>query len=217
MHRGGPAASANALTLADALHTLSDLRRQPVILAMVVLAGASSFLVGNAFAAQMPSFAADLAGGTELGYSALLTANGLGAVVAGFSLEWSSQLRRPGVSVAITLAIAWALALAVFAITSSFALAVVALFAAGFLQLGYSSLAQTIVQLEAPPERRGRVVGLFSMASSGLRVGSGVTIGVLGSLVGIHASLWWSALAAAAICVALLVLARTRASLAPAR
>jgi len=217
MHRGGPAASANALTLADALHTLSDLRRQPVILAMVVLAGASSFLVGNAFAAQMPSFAADLAGGSELGYSALLTANGLGAVVAGFSLEWSSQLRRPGVSVAITLAIAWALALAVFAITSSFALAVVALFAAGFLQLGYSSLAQTIVQLEAPPERRGRVVGLFSMASSGLRVGSGVTIGVLGSLVGIHASLWWSALAAAAICVALLVLARTRASLAPAR
>ena len=207
-HRGGPAASANALALSDALRTLRDLRRQPVILAMVVLGGASSFLVGNAYSAQMPAFAADLAGGTELGYSALLTANGLGAVVAGFTLEWSSQLRRPGVAIAIGLAIAWGLALAVFAVTSSFALALVALFAAGSLQLGYSSLAQTIVQLEAPPDRRGRVIGLFSMASSGLRVGSGLTIGVLGALVGIHASLLWSALGAAVICVALFVLVR---------
>ena len=217
MHRGGPAASANALTIRDALRTLGDLRHQPVILAMVVLGGASSFLVGNAYQAQMPGFASDLAGGTELGYSALLTASGLGAVLAGFALEWSAQLRRPGVSVAIALGIAWALALAVFAITTSFALALFALFAAGFLQLGYSSLAQTIVQLEAPPDRRGRVVGLFSMASSGLRVGSGVTIGVLGSLVGVHASLWWSALAAAAISAALFVLTRPRRDLQPAR
>ena len=207
-HRGGPAAAANALTFADALRTLRDVRRQPVILAMIVLGGASSFFVGNAFAAQMPSFAADLAGGTELGYSALLTANGLGAVVGGVTLEWSSKLRRPGVAVVIGLAIAWAVALAVFAVTSSFVLAIVALFAAGFLQLGYSSLAQTIVQLEAPADRRGRVIGLYSMAASGLRVGSGLTIGVFGAVVGVHASLEWSALAAAAISAALFVLVR---------
>ena len=209
MHRGARVASSNALTLADALRTLRDLRRQPVILAMVALGGATSFLVGNGYNAQMPSFAAELAGGTEMGYSALLTAGALGAVIAGFALEWSMRLRRPAVSVVLALAIAWAVALAAFAVTNSFVIALVALFFAGFLQLSFSSLAQTIVQLEAPVDRRGRVVGLFSMASSGLRVGSGLTIGVLGSLVGIHASLWWSAIAAAVVCAVLLLAVRS--------
>jgi MFS family permease len=217
MHRGGPGASANALTLTDALRTLSDVRRQPVILAMIALGGTSSFLVGNAYQSQMPSFAADLAGGTELGYSALLTASGLGAVVAGFALEWVTQLRRPTVSATIGLGVAWALALGMFAVTTNFVLALLTLFAVGFLQLAYTSLAQTIVQLEAPPDRRGRVIGLFSMASSGLRVGSGVTVGMLGSLVGVHASLGWSAVTAAAISALLFVLTRPRPALTPAR
>ena len=85
----------------------------------------------------------------------------------------------------------------------------VALFFAGFLNLGFTALAQTIVQLEAPPDRRGRVVGLFSMAQNGLRVGSGVTVGLIGTAVGIHASLEWSALAALAVCAALFLLAKS--------
>jgi sugar phosphate permease len=97
----------------------------------------------------------------------------------------------------------------VFAYTQSFAIAVLALFAAGFLNLGFSALAQTIVQLEAPPDRRGRVVGLFSMSQNGLRVGSGVTVGIVGAAVGIHASLGVAALVALVICVGLVALARS--------
>ena len=99
--------------------------------------------------------------------------------------------------------------MAVFALTNSYLLAVIALFAAGFLNLAFTALAQTLVQLDAPPDRRGRVVGLFSMAQNGLRVGSGVTIGVLGAAVGIQASLGWAAIATIAICVALFVLVRS--------
>jgi MFS family permease len=209
MHRGGARASQSALTLADALRTLRDVRHQPVILAMVVLAGATSFLVGNAFQAQMPQYAADIPGAQgEVGYSVLLTATGLGSVVGGFALEWSSWLRRASVRPAIAMGVAWAALMVVFAYTTSYALAVVALFLAGFLNLAFTALAQTIVQLAAPDDRRGRVVGLFSMAQNGLRVGSGVTIGLLGTAVGIHASLGWSAVAALAVCAALYVLVR---------
>src|SRR5438445_1757573 len=102
--------------------------------------------------------------------------------------------------------IVWAVLMAVFAYTTSYALAVLALFLAGFLILAFTALAQTIVQLEAPDARRGRVVGLFSMAQNGLRVGSGVTIGILGTAVGIHASLGWSAVATLAVCAALFAL-----------
>ncbi len=210
MHHGAATPAQRTLSLADAWRTLKDVRRQPVILSMVVLAGATAFLVGNAYQSQMPEFSSELPGARgEVGYSVLLTASAAGAVFAGFALEWSSWLRRPRVEPAIGMGIAWALALGVFAFTQSYLVAVLALFATGFLNLGYSTLAQTIVQLEAPPDRRGRVVGLFSMASSGLRVGSGVTVGILGAAIGIHGSLGASALVALVICVALLVLARS--------
>jgi len=42
---------------------------------------------------------------------------------------------------------------------------------------------------------RGRVIGLFSMASGGLRAFSGVTIGIVGGIIGIHWSLVIAAMA----------------------
>ena len=200
----------SAITLGDAIRTLREVRHQPVILAMVILGGATSLLVGNAYQAQMPQYAADIPGAQgEVGYAVLLTATAAGAVVGGLALEWSSWLRRPRVGPAIAMGILWGVFMVVFAFTNSYVLAVIALFASGFLNLAFTALAQTLVQLEAPPDRRGRVVGLFSMAQNGLRVGSGVTIGVLGAAVGIHASLGWAAIATIAICVALFVLVRS--------
>jgi MFS family permease len=209
MHRAGSRVAQAAITIADAIRTLREVRHQPVILAMVTLAGATSFLVGNAFQAQMPQYAADLPGAQgELGYSVLLTATGLGSVIGGFALEWSSWLRRPAVRPAIVMGIVWAVGMIIFAYTSIYAIAVIALFLTGFLNLALTALAQTLVQLEAPADRRGRVVGLFSMAQNGLRVGSGVTIGILGTAVGIHSSLGWSAFVTLAVCVALFLVVR---------
>ena len=42
---------------------------------------------------------------------------------------------------------------------------------------------------DAPSTTRGRVIGLFSMSALGLRAFSGVTVGLFGSLIGIHLSL----------------------------
>ncbi|MBU6423015.1 MAG: MFS transporter, partial [Chloroflexi bacterium] len=79
------------------------------------------------------------------------------------------------------------------------------------LNLGFTAMGQTLVQLEAPPGERGRVVGLFSMSANGLRVGSGVTVGILGAVIGIHASLALSAIAFLAVGLVLLLLASGRA------
>jgi hypothetical protein len=59
-------------------------------------------------------------------------------------------------------------------------------------------MAQTLVQLHAPAEIRGRVIGLFIMAALGMRAFGGVTVGLGGSLVGIH---WSLALSCAALFV----------------
>ncbi len=61
---------------------------------------------------------------------------------------------------------------------------------AGFFELSFSSMTQTIVQLQAPPAIRGRVLGLFNMSSSGLRAFSGVTVGLVGSILGACTCRW---------------------------
>ena len=55
-------------------------------------------------------------------------------------------------------------------------------------------MAQTIVQLNAPPEIRGRVVGLFNMSFLGLKTFSGVTTGFIGSVIGLHWALGLSSI-----------------------
>jgi len=64
---------------------------------------------------------------------------------------------------------------------------------------------QALVQILAPPGLRGRVVGLFNTSMLGLRAGSGVTVGVLGAVIGIEWSLALSAAAVVAVAVGLLI------------
>jgi hypothetical protein len=54
-------------------------------------------------------------------------------------------------------------------------------------------MAQSLVQLNAPGEIRGRILGVFSMSAMGMRTFSGLSVGLLGSLIGIHNSLSYSA------------------------
>ena len=174
------------------------------IITMIVLAGVSSFFVGNAFQAQMPEYAHDL--GTEkadFSYSVLLAANAAGALAGGVILE-SRALLQPRPQTAIVFTILWCFAIAGFAAAKSYPLAVVLMFVAGFLNLTFSAMAQTLVQLHAPGALRGRLVGLFNMANNGLRAFSGVTVGFLGSAIGIHGSLALSALALLAVTLMLL-------------
>jgi MFS family permease len=130
---------------------------------------------------------------------------------AGFALEASAFFRQPRERTAVLMALGWAAAIAVFALVPSYPVAIAALFAAGLLNLGFVTMAQTLVQLEAPPAERGRVVGLFSLSNNGLRVGSGITVGILGAVIGIHWSLALSAIAFLVVGVALLGYASDRA------
>jgi len=193
--------------LADIFETIRDVRGLPVLLAMIVLAGGASFFVGNSYQAQMPTFATDLGHGDPgAAYSALLGADAAGALLGGLLLESGRSLLRIETSSALKLAALWAGALAAFALVRSYPLALLCLFLAGFFELSFSSMTQTIVQLQAPSEIRGRVLGLFNMSSGGLRAFSGVTVGLVGSVLSVHVSL---ALAASAfLLIALALLAR---------
>ncbi|HSS39739.1 MAG TPA: MFS transporter, partial [Polyangia bacterium] len=198
--------------LSDIVQTVREIRAFPVIGAMVLLAGGASFFVGNSYQAQMPGFAHDLGHGDPgVAYTLLLGADAAGALLAGFLLEARGGLVRTSAPAAMKLAMLWAAALFGFAFARTYLMALPLLFAAGFFELSFSSMAQTLVQMEAPDTSRGRVLGLFNMASAGLRTFSGVTVGLAGSLVTVHASLAASAGAFAAATGLVLYRRRARA------
>jgi MFS family permease len=204
--REGAAPTRRALRWRDAFEIVREVSGNRPIITMVVLAGCVSFFVGSAFQATMPEFAHDL--GTEkadLAYSALLGANAAGAVIGGFLLEGRGWL-PPRVSTAMISAILWCLAITGFALSTSYYVSLLLLFTAGVLNLTFSSMGQTIVQLLSPPQLRGRLIGLFAMASLGLKAFSGVTVGILGGLIGVHWSLALSAMVLLTITVALFAL-----------
>ena len=202
--RGAPAE--RAFGLADAWASFLRARSEPQILTMVVLAGASSFFVGNAFQAQMPEYAHFLgADDTGARYSILLAAHAAGALIGVVLLE-SSTLVRPTVRATIVFAALWALTMGLFPMTGNYPIAVALLVVAGIFSIAFTSMAQTLVQLLAPPAIRGTIVGLFNTAMLGLRAGSGITVGVLGAFIGVQRSLELSSLMV--IVVALVLLAR---------
>jgi len=177
------------VTMRSAIGVLASLRSNRHLIGMIVLAGLVAVTIGNALQGSMPAMAARLGAGPDgLGYGVLLFANGLGGVVGGFVLEATGFL-RPTLKAAMASTALYGAATLVFAVSPWYPLAVVALAASGFAGIASLSTAQAVVQLEAPPDRRGRVFGVYGMFASGLQVGNGVTIGGLGAAVGIPAAL----------------------------
>lgn len=193
--------------LADIVLTMRAIGTQPVLTAMTWLAGLTSFMIGNAYHAQMPGFAGDLGHGDPgVSYSVLLAADAGGAVLAAIALEsWGRLKGTP--ATAILLAMLWSVALLGFALVRVYPIAIMLLFFAGFFELSFNTMAQALVQLNAPHDIRGRVVGLYNMAGLGMRAFSGITVGVAGAAIGIH----WSLGLSAAVLLALLVLLLRRA------
>jgi MFS family permease len=195
MERRAPApATARSGWFSDAAATLREVSGNRTLLSMMLLAGVSSLLVGNAFLANMPEYAHDLSTEkADTSYAILLSANAAGALTAGVILE-SRALLRASPRTAIILSILWCVSVAGFAVATNYTLAVVLMFVTGFLYLAFVSMSQALVQLEAPAHLRGRLVGLFHMSHNGFRAFSGVTVGILGALIGIHWSLALSSL-----------------------
>ena len=208
--RGHRVAPHRLRAFADIVATVRQVSSNRLIVSLILLAGGTSLLVGNAYHAQMPEFAHHLGHReADFTYGMLLSADAAGALVAGLALE-SRGLLAPSVRRAFTLAMLWCATLIAFAVAKSFFVAVVLLFVAGFLELAFNAMAQSLVQLRAPAEIRGRVIGLYATAALGMRTFSGLSVGLGGALLGIHASLALSAAALLALLALGVMLARTK-------
>jgi len=200
----GAGRKVQAFGLADAWNVFTTVRAEQRIMAMIVIAGATSFFVGNAFQAQMPAYA-NFLGADETGtrYTMLLAADAVGAVIGVLLLE-TANFSTPTVQTAVVSAGLWGVTMGLFPLTHSYPAALALLVLAGIFNIAFQSMSQTLVQLLAPSHIRGRVVGVFTMAMLGLRAGSGLMVGLLGTVIGVRYSLAISSLAVVLIAAGLL-------------
>jgi MFS family permease len=90
----------------------------------------------------------------------------IGSVVGGLLSGWIGRVRRQGVALTVAVA-SWGLAVAVAGLARSLWLAVLLLAAAGAADLVSAVFRQTILQVYAPDEMRGRLQGVFIVVVSG--------------------------------------------------
>jgi len=187
-----------------AARVFRDVSRDRVLAAMIVLAGLGSFFVGAAMQTVMPSIAdttTGLSNGTA--YGVLLFANGLGGVLGGLLLEGTGWVKL-SVRAALWSTAVYGLSTVFFALSHDYLIAAPLLVIGGVANLAAMSVTQTVVQLRAPQEKKGQVIGVYGVGASGMRLGSGITVGLFGAVIGLRPALGWSA---AALCACVAVMA----------
>jgi len=157
------------------LEGLRYARRTTHARALLLLMALASF-AGLPYAVLMPVFARDvLHGGPEL-LGRLLAVAGLGALVGAAGLLGVEGLPGLGRRVACGSTV-FALGLAGLALSDRPLPAGVSLFFAGLGFITQASASNTLLQTLAPPELRGRVMGLYTTAFIGLAPIGGLILG----------------------------------------
>ncbi|MGH3249738.1 MAG: hypothetical protein ACRDOI_26545, partial [Trebonia sp.] len=174
-----------------------------VLVAMIALAALGSFFVGSAMQVVMPALAAGMgtaAAGTA--YGVLLFANGLGGVLGGLLLEGTGWIKL-SIRAALWSTVIYGASTVFFALSHDYLIAAPLLVIGGIANLAALSITQTVVQLRAPREKKGQVIGVYGVGANGMRIGSGLTVGFFGAVVGLRPALGWSS---AALCACVVIL-----------
>jgi MFS family permease len=181
-----------------------DVSKDRVLAVMIILAGLGSFFIGSAMQTVMPTIAGTTTGiSSGTAYGLLLFANGLGGVLGGVLLGGTGWIRL-SVRAALWSTLVYGASTVLFAVSHDYLVAAPLLVIGGIANLAAMSITQTVAQLRAPRERKGQVMGVYGTGANGMRIGSGLTVGLAGAAIGLRPAL---ALSSAALCACVLALA----------
>jgi MFS family permease len=192
------------VSVLSAVHVFRDVAKDRVLASMIILAGLGSFFVGSAMQVVMPDIASSTTGiSSSTAYGVLLFANGLGGVLGGLILEGTGWLKL-SVRAALWSTLVYGITSVFFAMSHDYLVAAPMLVIGGVAALASLSITQTVVQLRAPADKKGQVIGVYGVGANGMRIGSGFTVGLFGAAVGLRPALGWSAFA---LCVSVVIMA----------
>jgi MFS family permease len=200
------AARARPAVLAQIREGLAFAARDPGVRTALALLGVTSVLV-SPFIGLVPAVAIKLFDAGATGTSVLVTAQGVGAVLAALAAgplgnRFGSRAMLVGAVTAV------GPAAVLYGLAPTFPLAVAALFLLGFVYLGVLSGVSVVCQLRAPRELRARAASLFMLVLGGGYPLGLVVHGWLGDRVGLRVVTVTGGLALLAVVVAVRLLAQ---------
>jgi MFS family permease len=185
-HDGVPESRQKETALTDIKQCLSYVVNSPIVGGLMLLA-MFPFMFGNSINILLPAFNTDVLAGGPDDLGLLMTGMGVGAILGSLTLAKLGNLRRKGLWLLFTEAL-WGLTLVGFALTTTFAQAVVAISAVGFVSAVNMSMNRSLVQLQVKQHMRGRVMSLDMMAHGVMPLGM-LPIGYISEVVSVEAGL----------------------------
>ncbi len=155
---------------------LRFVRGKPLVGALIGVEMIAVIFLGHTFNSLLVLFAYDVLHVSALGYAFLLVGSGLGAIAAAIYLASARERRRPGVFIVVA-AMAEMVAIFFFAFSTDYLLSFLLLVVVGASAVLTQSLTNTRIQLSAPDELRGRVMGAYTFGTQGMRVVNGPLLG----------------------------------------
>lgn len=167
------------------LGIVRGLRATPLILGVLVLQFAQGILIRPA-SELFPAYAEVAFETGAIGLGLLNAALGVGAILGALALSKSRDTGQVLWQIVITGAV-FALSLLVFSVTGNFAFALVILLVHGAAMSASNIAALTYVQLEAPQDRLGRILALYTII---FRVGPAAGAFVFGLTAEVSSLTW---------------------------
>lgn len=164
--------------------------RPPAVAALVTMGVFSIF--GVAQVALYPVFTTDVLGHPRDDFTYLVIASGVGAVIGALSTAFRRNV--PTLRVAATYILVYGIAALAFALSESWTLSLALLTIVGFCYFSTTTSLNTLLQHLADDDKRGRVMGLFTVTWAGLIPFGGIWMGTVADVgdaplaVGIGAS-----------------------------
>ncbi len=172
------------------------IRSHPVLAPTTMLIAVCSFFAFSA-ANLFPIFAKDVFGSDARGFSLLLTTSGVGALLAAAQLAASGKMRHKGKRL-LGGALGFCACIIGFALSPTLAIGCAFLGVSGFCLLTCLMTANTLVQVAAPDNLRGRVFSFYSLALIGMMPLGAIWIGAMAKWFGAREAVAISAGVAAA-------------------
>jgi MFS family permease len=141
------------------------------------------------YTVNLPAIAVKVLHGDESTYGALLSANGLGALLAALSQAAFGSRFRPRVMLYTSIAV-FVTAISIIPIVSVQLAIMGLLVLAGWSIITFFITANSTLQRYVPDELRGRVMGIYSLSFAGLFPFGSLLMGFLGHELGIGPALW---------------------------
>ncbi|HEY3266321.1 MAG TPA: MFS transporter [Armatimonadota bacterium] len=178
-----PSARARSVTVwRNFTSGMKFLAKEPDLLAIVGMAAAVTVFAIPYFT-MLPAFAVDVLHGDSRMQSLLLTAIGVGALMAAYTQAMEQEGNGMGLRMLVSMAVL-SISLMIFSLSSMLTLSLVALVGSGAAMVGFMTTANTAMQLLVPDHMRGRLMGVFVMAAFGLSPIGSLLMGLLAQRVG---------------------------------